>query len=104
MNGTRPTPCVCQDLKTSKSLNAIPATRLPPRRLVSALTSSARDRRFLQCRILIAFGRMHSVVRKLLSKFSRYTKTEREVFGRQRTPKDADWVSAGEKGNDRTRA
>ena len=29
MNGTRPTPCMCQDLKTSKSLNAILVTRLP---------------------------------------------------------------------------
>src|SRR5487761_443134 len=60
MNGTRPTPCVCQDLKTTKSLDAILATRLPSPRLASALISSARDRRFLQCRELIAFGRKHS--------------------------------------------
>jgi hypothetical protein len=56
MNGTRLTPCVCQDLKTTKSLNAILATRLPARHLATAFNSSVRDRRFLQRQILGAFN------------------------------------------------
>ena len=63
MNGTRLTPHVCQDLKTTKSLNAILATRLPARRLVPALNPGARDRRFLEGRTLSACNWLHSVGR-----------------------------------------
>ena len=61
MNGTRASPCMCQDLKTVKSRNAIPATPLPSRSASSVVNCTATDRRLFQACIRIAFKRMHSV-------------------------------------------